>query len=89
MSEPRQVAVLEAGGVVVSYRALAEDERAELEGLVAQHFPRRAAVTPYERLEEGKVALTAWGVLQLCDGVDPAAITAFVAEHAAGSPASH
>jgi hypothetical protein len=89
LTDAEQVAVLEAGAVVVSYRGLPDTERAELEALVARHFPRRVAVTSYKRLEAGQVALTAWGVLQLCDGLDPAAVTAFVAQHAAESPQRH
>jgi hypothetical protein len=89
LSEPEQVAVLEAGAVVVSHRGLPEAERVELEALIARHFPRRAAVTPYDRLQEGRVALAAWGVLQICDRFDPAAVTAFVAQHASETPSGH
>lgn len=82
LAEPRQVSVLEAGGVVVSYRELSGPERRSLERHVREHHPDMVTVTPYEKLEPGEVAFTAWGVRQLCDGVDTEALDEFVAAHA-------
>ena len=86
LTEPQQVAVLEAGGVVVSYRDLpaadvtAIDERAE------QQFAGRVSVTPYDKLESGQVALTGWGVLQLCDELDLEVLDDFVTSFADPRP---
>lgn len=82
LSEPRQVSVLESGGVVVTYNGLTDADRARLEEHVGDHYPGRVAVSPYEALEEGQVAFTGWGHLQRCTGLDVAALDAFVAEHA-------
>ena len=82
LREPEQVTVLELGGVVVTYNGLAEADVAALRDLVSGEHAGKAALTPYDRLEEGQVALTGWGKLQVCDGVDPGAISAFVQAHA-------
>lgn len=82
LAEPRQVSVLEAGGVVVSYRDLPDAARRSLERHVREQHPGMVAVTPYEKLEPGEVAFTAWGVRQLCDGIDTEALDEFVAAHA-------
>ncbi|HUH07722.1 MAG TPA: DUF3105 domain-containing protein [Egibacteraceae bacterium] len=82
LTEPEQVSVLEAGGVVAAHRDLDAQQRRELEALAAGEYSGRLAVTPYDRLEAGQVALTAWGVLQLCDAVDVEAIRAFADAHA-------
>lgn len=92
LSEPRQVSVLEAGAVVVTYRDLPDEERAMLEEHIREHHDGRVAVTPYPELDPGQVAFTAWGTLQRCDGLDLSALDAFVAEHADAepdTPASH
>jgi len=86
LSEPMQVSVLEAGGVVVTYRDLSNDERTTLEEHVRQHHDGRVAVTPYPQLDPGHVAFTAWGTLQRCPELDLAALDAFVAEHADEDP---
>lgn len=86
LPEPRQVSVLEAGGVVVAYHDLDEETRTELEEHVRERHPERVAVTPYDRLEPGQVAFTAWQTLQRCEGLDLAELDAFVAEHASAEP---
>lgn len=86
LTEPEQVSVLEAGGVVASYRDIAEEERLELEQHVRRHHEGTVAVTPYEQLERGQVAFTAWGTLQRCEGVDLAALDAFVAAYGDNDP---
>jgi hypothetical protein len=86
LSEPEQVSVLEDGGVVLAWTALPAAERERLEEFAAQHA-ETVASTPYDELGAGQVAMTAWGVLRVCDGVDLAMIETFVAEHAgAGAP---
>jgi hypothetical protein len=85
LREPEQVTVLELGGVVISYHDLEDAAVTQLRDLVTGELDGQAALTPYDALEPGKVALTAWGTLQTCDAVDPAAITAFVAAHAEGA----
>jgi len=92
LPEPAQVAVLEAGAVVVTYRGLAPDERGRLEQVAQLDHPGRVTVTPYDRLAEGEVAFTAWGTLQRCRGLDTEALAAFVATYAApggATPAAH
>lgn len=92
LSEPQQVSVLEAGGVVVTYGGAA-DTVAALAPEIAARFAERVALTPYDRLPDGAVVFTAWGVLQRCTRADVAALEAFVATYApdpvtAGHPAS-
>lgn len=77
LSEPEQVSILEAGGVVVTYGGAADGMRA-LINEVTERYADRVAVTPYEDLAEGEVAFTSWGVLQRCTGPDPAALETFV-----------
>lgn len=86
LSEPRQVSVLEAGGAVIAYRDLGDDDRRALEDLVRDRYDGRVSLTPYDKLEPGHVAMTGWGVLQRCDGVDLEAVSAFVEEHADEEP---
>lgn len=87
LSEPQQVSVLEAGGVVATYRDLPEDDRGALEETATMSYPGRLAVTPYDRIDEGEVAFTAWGALQRCDGLDLDALAAFVDTYADLEPA--
>jgi hypothetical protein len=88
LPEAKQVSVLEAGGVVVTYRDLPDHERAGLEAHVREHYDGRVALTPYDELEPGTVAFTGWGVLQRCDAVDLAALDAFVDAYADERPAT-
>lgn len=82
LSEPRQVSVLEAGGVVVAYRDLPDEDRMRVAEHVRAKHAGRVAVTPYDQLGPGQVAFTAWGTLQRCHGLDLAALDAFVAAYA-------
>lgn len=86
LSEPEQVSVLEAGGVVVTHRALPPADRRALHRLAARRYPGRVAVTPYGRLARGGVAVTGWGVLQRCDALDLDAVAAFADAHADPHP---
>lgn len=78
LSEPEQVTVLELGGVVVAHGDLPDADRAALERLVTENYQGQAALTAYDRLDAGEVALTAWTVLQRCDAVDVGAVEGFV-----------
>lgn len=82
LREPEQVTVLELGSVVVSYNGLAEADVATLADLVSGSYAGQAALTPYAQLDDGEVALTAWGKVQICDGVDTGAVTAFIDAYA-------
>lgn len=82
LSGPRQVSVLEAGGVVVTYHELAADEREALERHVRENHRGTVAVTPYDELGADEVVFTAWGVRQRCRGFDAEALDAFVEAHA-------
>lgn len=86
LSEPQQVSVLEAGGVVVTYGDLADEDRASLEAHVGDHHDGRVAVTAYPALAAGEVAFTAWATLQRCERLDLAALDAFVDAHAVEEP---
>lgn len=88
LSEPQQVSVLESGGVVASYRDLPEGDRGALEETATMAYPGRVSVTPYDRLEEGEIAFTAWGALQRCDSLDLDALAAFVDTYADPDPAT-
>jgi hypothetical protein len=85
LTEAEQVSVLEAGAVVVTHGELPEPGRDALTSL-AREYPRRVALTPYDRLAPGQVAFTAFGVVQVCDGVDPDALRAFVDAYAVQVP---
>ena len=88
LSEPGQVSVLEAGGVVISYRDLAPAELATLES-VERDFPDQVALTPYAKLAPHELALTAWGTLQRCDGVDAGIVRGFIEAHAGDTSHAH
>jgi hypothetical protein len=81
-----QVSVLEAGGVVVTYRDVPDADRTALEEHVGATYAGRVAVTPYDQLEPGQVAFTAWGTLQRCDGLDLSTLDAFVDAYADKEP---
>lgn len=83
LTEPQQVSVLEAGGVVVSYDGISRAERRTLTQLVRDEYDGRVAVTRYPDLRDGEVALTAWQTLQRCDGLDVDAVRAFADAHVA------
>lgn len=82
LTEPEQVTVLELGGVVVSHGDLPEAGRASLEELVSGRYAGRAALTEYDKLGGGEVALTSWGVAQRCDAVDLPAVEVFISHYA-------
>lgn len=86
LTELQQVSVQSVGLAVIAHHDLSADERRALEELAASEYPGRVAVTPYDRLETGEVALAAWRTLQRCEGVDEDAIAAFVEEFAAAEP---
>lgn len=86
LSELEQASVLAVDAVVVTYNDLPDEELRALVELVEADYDGRVAVTPYDRLEPGQVALTAWRRLQRCDGVDTEAVAAFIDEYAAAEP---
>ena len=86
LSEPQQVAVLEAGGVVVTYSELPAGEVEAITQRAQQQFPGRVSVTPYAQLQPGQVAMTGWGVLQICDGLDLEVLDDFVTSFADPQP---
>jgi hypothetical protein len=89
LTEPEQVSVLEAGAVVVSYRDIPRSDYRALRRLVTDRFDGRVALTSYDRLEPGQVAMTAWTTLQVCDRLDMAAVTAFAEAHAEAEAHRH
>jgi len=86
LTEPQQVAVLEGGRIVISWRGLADPAREELEAFAGIHA-NRVVATPYDGIAPGQVAFTAWGVLQRCRGFDAAAAAAFLEQFAGRGPA--
>lgn len=88
LSEPEQVSVLEAGGVVVTYGGAADGVRA-LTDEVTERYADRVAVTPYDGLADGEVAFTSWGVLQRCAGPDLAALETFVSVYGSDPATDH
>lgn len=86
LTETEMASVAAVDLVVIAYRDLSDDERETLEELAAGRYEGRVALTPYDRLEPGQVALAAWRQLQICDGVDAAVVSDFVDEHAADEP---
>lgn len=68
---------LEHGYIIAWHDGLDDDERADLERELRAE--RKVIVVPYPELEEGrKMALTAWGKLQVCDEADPEVALSFV-----------
>ena len=77
LPRPVQVAVLEAGGVVVQHRGLADHERVRVEELAEG---QSVVVSPATHLPAAVVA-TAWRHRLTCRGVDTDALRAFVAAY--------
>jgi len=73
LPRPEQVAVLEAGGVVLQHRGLADGDRRRLEAVAGPDV----VVAPNEGLDAPVVA-TAWRHSMRCTEVDAAALAAFV-----------
>lgn len=86
LTEPEQVSVLEAGGVVVTYKNISDGDRKALVRRVSSRYSGRVALTPYEKLAPGEIAFAGEGVLQRCTGLDLNALDAFVAAHADTRP---
>jgi hypothetical protein len=82
LSEPAQVSVLEAGGVVVTHSGLSDDDVARLHDLVADTYSDRVVVSPYEGIPEGTTTFTSWGAMQVCEGVDLPALVTYVDAYA-------
>ena len=86
LTEPEQVGILELGGIVVTHGALSPPLLEELHAFVRQHYDGRVAVTPYDELDGGAVAFTAWGALQRCEELDLEALAAFADAYGAPGP---
>ncbi len=70
---------LEHGNIVMSYNLPNQED---VDHLQAVHFgltdhDQWLVTRPYDEIEEGKVAMTAWGVLDTFDGVDEERINSF------------
>lgn len=75
---------LEHGNIVVSYRLADTREVDRLVDAVQaiREFRQWGIVRPYPRLEEGTVAVTAWGVIETFRGADAQRLARFFQEHA-------
>ena len=82
--DERVVHNMEHGHVVISYN-LPNEEDAALVVDVAGDLPDLESwgvVRPYDKIEEGTVGLTAWGVMDIVEGVDEDRIKRFYTEYA-------
>lgn len=82
LPEPAQVSTLEAGGVVVTYHDLADEDLQMLQDMVRTRYADRVALTSYDAIEPGSIAFTSWGALQHCDALDLDALDSYVADYA-------
>lgn len=78
--DERVVHNLEHGGVAFNYNL---SDQPTIDGLVKfvqeqNRYPCYLVAQPYPKLPEGKIVLTAWGVLQEFDSVDAAGMQTFV-----------
>ncbi|MGH9164000.1 MAG: DUF3105 domain-containing protein [Acidimicrobiales bacterium] len=81
LARPVQVSVLEAGGVLFQHRSLTPADQRRLEALAGPDV----VVSPNPGLTSAVVA-TAWRHRLDCRGVDPAALSTFVAAHRGRGP---
>ena len=77
---------LEHANVVISHN-LQDEEAGKLRELAAglRDFGRWGVVRPYSKIDPGKVALSAWGVIDEFEGVDADRIRRFFETYAGGS----
>ena len=82
--DERIVHNMEHGQVVISYNLPNEEDVARLLD-VAEGLPDMESwtvVRPYDKIEEGTVAVTAWGVMDIVQGVDEDRIRQFYTTYA-------
>ena len=70
---------LEHGNIIVSYNLTASEDLSRLRGVLdaTDFFPAWGLARPYDKISEGQVALTAWGVLDIMEGIDAERIQRF------------
>lgn len=86
--EPRQVAFVETGGVILQYdRAVDGDDVAALEALASESVLVAPAVRPFD--DDARVAFTAWSNRQLCDAVSIDAAENFIGTYAGAYFVNH
>lgn len=70
---------LEHGNIVVSYNLTAADDVSRLRNVLddTDFYPAWGLARYYDKISEGQVALAAWGVLDIMDGIDAERIGAF------------
>ena len=84
--DERLVHSLEHGGVVIYYNGISDDDLAKLKSLRSR-YPRdqfnqvKVVITPYTRIGQGEIALTAWSWLDKMQGFDERRILAFLRAH--------
>jgi hypothetical protein len=83
IAKPAQVAMLEAGGVLIQYDDIPAAELRELESIVSEH--EGVTIAPNDTLTRPVVA-TAWTYRMLCSAVDKTALESFVKAHAGKAP---
>ena len=81
--DERIVHNLEHGQIVISYNLPNPDDVAQLVALTKEldDFDFWGILRPYSKLDEGKVGLSAWTVIDVMDGVDEERITRFYDEY--------
>ncbi len=67
----------EHGYIIIHYNGISQGEIQALQQIV-ERDPRKMILSPYPSMSY-KVSLTAWDHQQVCNGVNPQAITSFVA----------
>lgn len=77
LPRPIQVALLEAGGVMVQYGRLADTDRVALEVLARE----LVVVAPSDDLEPDEIVATAWLHKLTCGAVDVDSLQTFVDDH--------
>lgn len=77
---------LEHGGVLIAYNGISSEDVANLKSLRAR-YPRdkygavKIVIEPYDRLESGTIALTAWGWIDKMQSYEERRIISFIAAH--------
>lgn len=75
---------LEHGGIVISYKALTDEDRGKLRDLVAllrQNGFTKIILQPYSKMNDARIALSAWNWQLKLPSYDDVAIVKFVRAH--------
>ena len=82
---------LEHGGVLIAYNGISDEDLAKLRSIRGR-YPKdkfsevKIILEPYARIEQGTIALAAWGWLDKMTGVDEKRVVGFLAAHIGQGP---